>query len=332
MKVLIVTRHDDNESVDLVLHGLKKAGHQGYRLDSDLYPQNVLVSTEVAQRATRRWALTAQGQRLDLEQVGAIWYRRFNAGALLPDELGDTRNACIDEARRTLYGTIAATRCFQLDPLRAVRRCDHKELQLRIAREVGLTIPRTLFSNEPDVVRKFVRSVKGPVISKMQHSFAIYRQGIENVVFTNVVTPDDLDDKLDGLQFCPMTFQEQVPKAVELRATVVGRRVFTAAVDSNAIPDASVDWRRQGVPLIDSWVEYALPKAVERGLLKLTKWFGLNYAAADFIVTPSGQHYFLEINAGGEFFWLQRTPGLPIVDGLVDCLTKPAARAVAGEA
>ncbi len=327
MKVLIVTRHDDNESVDLVQHALKKAGHKAYRFDSDLYPQNVLVSTELSQRSTKRSVLTAQGERVDLEQLGAIWYRRFNPGSLLPNELGDTRNACIDEARRTLYGSIAATRCFQLDPLRAVRRCDHKELQLRVAREVGLTIPRTLFSNEPEAVRKFVRSVRGPVISKMQHSFAIYRQGIENVVFTNVVTPEDLE-KLDGLQYSPMTFQEQLPKAVELRATVVGKRVLTAAVDSNAIDDAKVDWRRQGVPLIDSWVEYELPKAVERALLELTKWFGLNYAAADFVVTPKGEHYFLEINAGGEFFWLQRNPGLPIVDGFVDCLTKPSARAL----
>lgn len=329
MKVLIVTRHDDNQSVEELRRLLRKAGHQALRLDSDLYPQTVGVSSEVGPGKARRWLSTAQGARVDLEQLGAIWYRRFHVGALLPSELGDTRAACVEESRRTLFGTIAATRCFQLDPLRAVRRADHKELQLRVARQVGLRIPRTLFSNEPQAVRRFVRAVKGPVISKMQHSFAIYREGIENVVFTNVIGRDDLE-RLDGLRYSPMTFQEQVPKALEVRATVVGRRVFSAAVDSNALEDAKVDWRREGIPLLHAWRPYQLPRDVERGLLRLTKWFGLNYAAADFIVTPKGEHLFLEANACGEFYWLQRTPGLPILQALVDCLTKPSARAVAG--
>ncbi len=55
-------------------------------------------------------------------------------------------------------------------------------------------------------------------------------------------------------------------------------------------------------------------------LLELTADFGLNYAAADFIVTPEGRHAFLEINAGGEWFWLQRAPGLPIAEALADVL------------
>ena len=76
----------------------------------------------------------------------------------------------------------------------------------------------------------------------------------------------------------------EVEKRVELRATVVGNRVFTAAVDSQALEGAKLDWRKEGMTLLDGWSKYELPKPVERGLLKLTKWFGLNYAAADFVV------------------------------------------------
>lgn len=330
MNVLLVTRSDDNESVELVQHALKKLGAKGVRLDTDAYPTSVTLSSELTRTKTRR-VLHTPGGDVDLEKLGSIWYRRFLAGGLLPDSLGDMRAACLDESRRTLYGTIAACRCFHLDTLRAVRRCDHKELQLKKAREFGLEIPRTLFSNHPDDVRRFAKSIKGPVITKMQHSFAIWRGDVENVVFTNTISDADLEN-LEGLAYSPMTFQEKLEKRVELRATVVGNRVFTAAVDSQALEGAKLDWRKEGMTLIDAWSKYELPRPVERGLLRLTKWFGLNYAAADFVVTPEGRHVFLEINAGGEFFWLQRTPGLPIVESLAEVLTGRAKRVDRGEA
>jgi glutathione synthase/RimK-type ligase-like ATP-grasp enzyme len=199
------------------------------------------------------------------------------------------------------------------------------------ARELGLDVPQTLFSNVPDDVRRFAARVKRPIITKMQHSFAVYREGVETVVFTNTVGPDDLSS-LEGLAFSPMTFQEKLDKRIELRATVVGNRVFTAAVDSQALEGAKLDWRKEGMTLLDAWWKYELPRPVERALLKLTKWFGLNYAAADFVVTPDGRHVFLEINAGGEFYWLQRTPGLPIVEALADVLVGTAKRVDPGEA
>ena len=124
-----------------------------------------------------------------------------------------------------------------------------------------------------------------------------------------------------------MTFQEKVPRTLELRATVVGKKVFTASIDAKLLEKTGVDWRRDGLELLEQWKPYQLPRAVEKSLLRLTKWFGLNYAAADFIVTPDGRHLFLEINAGGEFFWLQRTPGLPIAQALAEVLTTPSARA-----
>jgi glutathione synthase/RimK-type ligase-like ATP-grasp enzyme len=330
MNVLLVTRSDDNESVDMVQHALKRHRAKGVRLDTDAYPSTVGISSEFIGRKRKRVLHTERGA-VDLERLGAIWYRRFLAGGLLPEALGDLREACVDESRRTLYGTLAASRCFHLDTLRAVRRCDHKELQLRKAHDFGLDVPRTLFSNVPADVRRFVKTIKEPVITKMQHSFAVWRDGLENVVFTNRISDDDLEH-LDGLAFSPMTFQEQLDKRVELRATVVGQRVFTAAVESQVLEGARLDWRKEGLALIDAWKPYRLPTSVERALVKLTTWFGLNYAAADFIVTPSGRHVFLEINAGGEFFWLQRTPGLPIVEALAEVLVGTAKRVDPGEA
>ena len=324
-RVLIVTRSDDNDCVEWLRDELNRRGAKSIRLDTDLYPQAVELSTTLEGKRTRR-ILRIGGKLHSLDGLTSLWYRRFFAGGRLPESLGDLRDASVEEARRTLYGTIAALGCFELDPLRCVRAADAKELQLHRARRFGLEVPRTLFSNDPAEVRRFFKACRGQVVTKMQNSFAVYRGGEELVVYTTKLSAEDLAS-LDGLRHAPMTFQELLPKALELRATVVGRRVFTAAVDSQASEKARIDWRRDGLGLIDAWSEYRLPRAVERGLLKLTASFGLNYAAADFVVTPKGKHVFLEFNAGGEFFWLQRKPGLPIVRALADVLLEPKFRA-----
>lgn len=158
----------------------------------------------------------------------------------------------------------------------------------------------------------------------MLSSFAIYdERGQEKVVFTNPISSEDLDN-LDGLRFCPMTFQEKIAKALELRTIIVGKRVLTAAVDSQVLDKARYDWRKQGIALLDAWESYTLPKDVEEKLLKLMAEFRLNYGALDIILTPDGRHVFLEVNPVGEFFWLERCPGLPISQAIAEVLNNSA--------
>jgi glutathione synthase/RimK-type ligase-like ATP-grasp enzyme len=163
------------------------------------------------------------------------------------------------------------------------------------------------------------------MVTKMLSSFAVYEGGRELVVFTNRVKPEDLAD-LSGLSLCPATFQEAIPKALELRATVVGDRVMTASIDSQSSERAADDWRRDGLRMIQDWQPYELPREVEEKLLRLMDYFVLNYGAIDLIVTPDGRHVFLEVNPVGEFFWLERHPGLPVSEAIADVLLGRARR------
>lgn len=320
---LLITRSDDHAGVDAVAAGLRARGVRPVRIDTDRYPLDVRVSTELDAKSTTRLWIGAQHERVDGADVSAVWYRRFMAGGGLPPSLGDLLAPSIDESRRALYGALAALDVKHMDRLEDVRRCDHKELQLLRARALGLRVPRTLFSNDKDVAGAFVDDVRAggrQVITKMQSSFAVHRDGVEHVVFTSVVD-DAARADLDGLRFCPMQFQELIEKKLELRATVVGHDVFCAAVDSAAHGEETrVDWRKDGVGLLQKWTPYALPASTSTALLQLVRSFGLHYAAADFIVTADDDLVFLEINAGGEWHWLDRSaskvPGLPIADAI----------------
>ena len=72
--------------------------------------------------------------------------------------------------------------------------------------------------------------------------------------------------------------------------------------------------------MVNEWRPYQLPREVEERILRLMDYFVLNYGAIDIIVTPDGRHVFLELNPSGEFFWLERTPGLPISQAIADLL------------
>ncbi|MEH2237023.1 MvdD family ATP-grasp ribosomal peptide maturase [Nostoc sp.] len=319
MTVLIITHSEDNESIPLVIQAIEAQGSKAFRFDTDRFPTEVQL--DVYYGATEQVILSADDQKLDLSEVSAVWYRRIAIGSKIPTTMDkQMRQASIQESRVTIQGMIACIQGFHLDSVPNIRRAENKQLQLQVARKIGLDTPRTLTTNNPQAVKQFAQECEQGMITKMLSSFAIYdEQGREKVVFTNPISSEDLDN-LDGLRFCPMTFQEKIPKALELRTIIVGKNVFTAAVDSQALDKARYDWRKQGVAFLDAWQLYTLPQDVEEKLLKLMAEFGLNYGAIDIILTPDGRHIFLEVNPVGEFFWLERTPGLPISQAIAQVL------------
>lgn len=326
MNVLIVTHSNDNDSVDMVTAALARRGAKAIRFDTDRFPGEVGLDLRLSngQRVLR---LRDGGVEHDLGTLTAAWHRRISTGAGIPKALDpQVRAASVEESRRVANGLLASLTCFVLDPWVRIRQGECKQLQLELARSVGLDLPRTLVTNEPEAVRTFFEECGGRVMTKMMASFAIHEDdGREQVVFTNPIAAADLED-LDGLRLCPMTFQERVDKARELRVTIVGDRVFTAAIDSNAMERSKTDWRREGMAMIDQWQTCALPAETEKQLLALMDVLGLNYGAADFIETPDGRLVFLEVNPAGEYFWLERLNGLPISDALADVLLGKAKR------
>jgi glutathione synthase/RimK-type ligase-like ATP-grasp enzyme len=324
MAILIVTHSGDSQAPAAVASALEARGERVYRFDTDLFPTGLGLTLD----EDGGGQLTGPAGVLELEELTAVWYRRSATGDRIPLELApQLRRPSVEESRRVVFGMLAALGVFQMDALESVRRAEHKPLQLKLARALGLEVPRTLMTNEPQAVRAFAASCpRGEVVTKMMASFAVYgERGEEQVVFTTPLGARELED-LEGLDLCPMTFQEHVAKALELRVTVVGSQVMAASIDSQALPGARNDWRREGVTLINAWRPYTLPDSVQAQVLEMMEALGLNYGAFDFIVTPEGRHVFLEVNPAGEFMWLARHPGLPIVEALADVLTGRVAR------
>lgn len=320
MSILIITHSSDNESIARVTDSIARKGGHTIRFDTDRYPTDVRLTAYYDTSDDERLTLTNEEGEFDLREVTAVWHRRISFGAQLPATLDkQLRHASLGETSAAAHGMLASLKAFRMDHLHHIRRAENKQLQLQVARELGLDIPRTLTTNDPTTVRAFAESCENGIVTKMLSSFAIYDEGKELAVFTNPVRLEDLED-LSGLSLCPATFQESLPKSLEIRVTVVSQRLMSASVDSQVSARATHDWRRDGLRIIQDWQPYQLPLAVEEKILRLMDHFSLNYGAIDVILTPDGKHVFLELNPCGEFFWLERSPGLPISDAIADVL------------
>lgn len=305
-KILIITHSEDNECIETVTQKLTDKGAKVIRFNVDKYPLEYSLSTCYEQGLWKIY-LDYEGKRETLHDISGLWYRRsHNLGNGLNQVLeGEYLSSAHGEIRQTLFGMLESMHCFQIGKFSQYRRLDSKEEQMKIASMLGLKVPETCITNNPEVARDFVRAHPKGAIAKMQSSFAIYKEGKEHVVFTNLVTEENLSD-IESLQYCPMQFQEKLEKARELRITIVGDEVFSFAVDSQKMENARLDWRREGLELLDQWEPYELPGDVKQKLLRLMDVYQVNYGAIDIIVTPEGEYYFLEINSAGEYFWLDR--------------------------
>ena len=231
MTVLIVAYDGYDADIKEVTEAIEARGARAIRFDTDALPTAVRLSLGYGREGGA--TLIAGSGAVDLTTISAVWLRGLQEGRALPEMDADQRRVCVEAAQVSLTGLLAELGGLQLDPQECVRRAEHKPLQLKVAQALGLPIPPTLISNDPDAVRAFARSCPEGLITKMVVSkfFRTDEAGEIESVYTNLVTPETLED-LRGLHLCPMIFQARVPKALELRVTVVGHQVFTAAVDS----------------------------------------------------------------------------------------------------
>ncbi len=308
--------------VESVARALERRGATSFRLDTDRFPSSLQLSAEFGGAAGgERFRARQGGRELEASSVDAVWCRRVWRPAL-PEGLSP---AVLEGARRestaTLAGWLGALEdCRWINPRCADQRAQDKLLQLRTARRLGLDLPRTLVTNDPQAVRELHGEVPD-LVAKMLTPFSVSMDGRGSFVHTSPVRPEDLE-ALAGLSSSPMVFQENIPKQLELRVTLVGARAFVGAIDASGSAAGGTDWRLAGKNEA-RWEHYELPPGLLAQLVELTRELGLIYGAIDLILTPDGRYVFLEINPAGEWGMLEAELELPIADALAEALLEP---------
>ncbi|HMW02377.1 MAG TPA: ATP-dependent carboxylate-amine ligase, partial [Acidobacteriota bacterium] len=129
---------------------------------------------------------------------------------------------------------------------------------------------------------------------------------------------------LKAVTHAPCLFQEYIPKKVELRITVVGRKIFAAEIHSQQSQRSKDDWRRYDIANTP-YLKHRLPEAIKIKCQQLVRELGLVFGCIDMIVTPDNRYVFLEINPNGQWGWIEELTQLPICANLAEMLIQGTA-------
>jgi len=316
--VLILTHSRDSFTVPRVVDALAELGAEAIRLDTGRFPMSVRISSGFG-LAPEEIFFETEEVRLCARDVSAVWSRRIWEPTLDPELDARFRELCRAEAAEALAGFFEALGGARwVNRPREDRLASHKPRQLRLAGELGLRVPRTLLTNDPDHARRFFGELGGAVVCKLQRAPSVSMEAAPLRMHTSVVRTEDLGE-LDALRHAPMLFQENVPKALELRAVVVGDELFVGAIDASASATGATHWRAAASNEV-AWTKGSVSGQTAERLRELARRLGLVFGAIDLIRTPSGEEVFLEINPVGEWGMLERDLDLPISEAIARSL------------
>lgn len=314
--VLVLTEPSD-KSADLVVGELARRDAQVFRADTGDFPLSLSMSAWFD--GSWRGEIRGPGGSVDLRDIRSVYVRRPTAFTFPPSMNDAEQRFAAREARRAVGGLLMSLPwCTWVNHPSKAADAEYKPLQLATATACGLYVPRTVITNVPGDSAKHTAHLGESVVYKTLSGASVPDGERVSLIYTTPVAAKDMADHRVALT--AHQFQERVPKVRDVRATVVGKRVFAVniLVDDEAGGEL-VDWRADYQALRYEPVD--LPASVESSLLKMTDQLGLSFAAADFVVTADDMHYFVDLNPSGQWGWIEDATALPIADAIAALLT-----------
>lgn len=270
-----------------------------FRLDIDRFDQYVFSIIEGG------WKISSGGRSVSMQQVHSIYYRK----PILPDlHLFEPQyHAMIQRDIISVVNGIADS--FQgtvLTKPSVLRKTENKVYQLICAQKFGFQMPQSYIGNSSHACMTF--SSHDSIIKPISTGKTFGPNGYE------IYQTSLFHDSINEVSLTPVYLQSYVPKAYEVRVTIIGKKVYSVRIDTNN----KIDWRADYVNHRYSLV--SMPDAILQKCFQMMKAFGLSFGAFDFIVTPDEHWVFLEVNPNGQWLWLESSLSLDISNSIVHLL------------
>lgn len=266
---------------DAVVDALRLQGVPVARLTADLF-RSACVSWQPGSPVV----FDEDGDRWCVDDRTTVWWRR--PGVADAVELDDIEHRLVaEEIAVLLPGVLDAAGVRWVDAPWAVHRARLKPVQLAIAARIGIDVPRTLVTGDPDVAAAFA-----PHVAPLAKSASTGRGIAPHVACVP-------RERLGLVATCPTTLQERVVGAsADVRVVTVGHRSYGWR---RPRPNGgAVDWRADD-PLGSRFAASntaAFPAAVD-----LADKLGLSFSVQDWLETADGP-VFLEVNPQGQWLFL----------------------------
>jgi glutathione synthase/RimK-type ligase-like ATP-grasp enzyme len=316
--VLILTEEMD-EHANMIVPRLVERGVRPLRIHTADFPLSATIDI-VNTHGEWKGYLECSSGRVYLDEIRSAWFRRPNNPDLSKSGiLPEAQRFAQFETKAACQGLWRSLSCFWVSHPDKIESSSYKVEQLQSAAIIGLKVPKTIVTNNPNTLLSFYHTCKGEVVYKTLWRPVVEYQHISSAIYTTPLSSQHLDN-LETVSLSACLFQEYIPKAFELRITIIGRQVFAVAIHSQESSIAKHDWRRYDLDNTPHYI-FDLPSDIADKCRSLViDHYGLCFGAIDMIVTPEGDYVFLELNPNGQWAWLELLTGIPLSDTLADLL------------
>ncbi|HFK1531037.1 TPA: MvdC/MvdD family ATP grasp protein [Bacillus cereus] len=243
--------------------------------------------------------------KVNTKEIDSLYYRKISMPNLDAYE-NKYWNLMHREIFSTIEGIAETTGNIALTRPSLLRRADNKIVQMKVAREVGFTTPNSLITNSDYEANSFCSKNNLSIVKPLSVGRVIEKNKI-GIIQTNLV---ENRSNIQGLELSPAYFQNYIQKDIEIRLTVVGNKLFGVSINSTN----QIDWRKQDASL--TYNKVAIPDQIAKMCLDMMKRLEINFAAFDFIIR-NDNYIFLELNANGQWLWLEEILKLNISDAII---------------
>ncbi|WP_439678197.1 hypothetical protein [Embleya sp. MST-111070] len=290
---VVVVAAEEDFTADLVVERL--GGHAAVvlRLDPGRLREDLRVDGRFARG---RWrTVLGRGERsVALDEDCAVYWRKPTRPETHSD--ADERWRA-HENTTALLGLLRAARLKAwIDDPTVVGAARLKPTQLASAARVGFAVPDTLSTSDPAAARAFVVEHRDLVVVK-----ALTQRHTTFIPTTRLYASQDLSAVAGTVHYLQALVEE---RAFDARVTVVGDRVFAAAIEHDELDCRNAPVDRHAPTLV--------PESVERACVAHVRDLRLAYAALDFVVDRRLRWHYLETNPVGEFGAIEMNTHLPI--------------------
>lgn len=265
---------------------------------------------------------TNSGEVFNIFDVRSVWLRRHiepQPAVTLPEW---QRKVAKSESSGALWSLYSCLEVPWMNNPHFSRRLieQNKLLQMKEAAKAGLLIPCTIITSSLEELRAFSDKCGGKILIKPIKGYMFEEpSGKHRLIYSNIVTSEQLSRRNVEKLFPPVMAQEYVSKQIELRITVVGSNIFACAIHSQDSDVSRVDWRRYDLANVRHEV-FELPLEIQESIMDLMSTWKLLYGAFDLIITPGGLYYFLEVNNAGQWGWIENLTKMPISETIAHVL------------
>lgn len=326
MKKVLLISHTEDGTCKLISERLEEMKRPYHLIDLSMFPKTSVGTIQYAD--SLKVAFQYQEKTFSIDDVRSVWWRRPKGkNPTIPQNPLETYIAMESEVFiRSLFYCLPKTVRWISDPDKT-RIANTKPLQLKIAKEIGLRIPKTIISNDPNTIKDFIVTNNDIPLTMKPVATALYpaptEEGGNRSIYTQVIDKDQVLENIHRVKNCPVIFQEAIVEKIDLRATVVGDAVFTVSITHNHNVKGNkqnLDWRHCQLDRI--YKQYILPKEMQKQCIELVKKLDLYFGAIDLCVSSEGDYYFFEINPQGQWVPSEIVAQLPISHALAKLLVK----------